>query len=126
MPQPEVAEPFKTCPLCNEQWLTREDFLSDPYLECRGYQVNLDMLHEGLFLFVHTKEGCGTDMAININAFLGLHFGKKYFDRKAFTSACPGHCFDKDDINPCSEACECAFIRDLLQVIRKWPKREPA
>lgn len=124
MPQPSSIEPFKTCPLCNQHWFTREDFLADPDVVCAGYQVNLDMLHEGLFLFVHTKQECGTDLAVDVNAFLGLHVGTKYIARKSWTAVCPRHCFDKEDTRPCSEACECAFIRDLLQVILQWPKKK--
>jgi hypothetical protein len=125
MPQPKAAEPFKTCPLCNEQWLTREDFLADPHLECRGYQVNLDLLHDGLFFFVHGKPGCGTGLAIDVSEFIGLYNGKTYIERIDRTSECPGHCFDKEDLRPCKKTCACAFIRDLLQVIREWPKRKP-
>jgi hypothetical protein len=44
---------FKRCPICNQKWLTRDDFLSDPKIKLLGYQANFDELTLGAFLFNH-------------------------------------------------------------------------
>jgi hypothetical protein len=36
----------------------------------------------------------------------------------------PGYCNDREILNPCSEACECAYVREIVQIVRKWPKDE--
>jgi hypothetical protein len=28
-------------------------------------------------------------------------------------------------VEPCPSQCECAYIREILQIIRNWPKNTP-
>ena len=36
---------------------------------------------------------------------------------------CPGHCLNEESLEPCREKCECAFVRDILEKVRNWPKQ---
>lgn len=35
---------------------------------------------------------------------------------------CPGYCLHADELAPCPASCECAFVRDVLQLVREHPK----
>ncbi|MCU0560664.1 MAG: hypothetical protein MUD16_10805 [Desulfobacterales bacterium] len=112
--------PFKTCPLCEATWTDRERFLADPDLELIGYQVDFEDVALGLFLFNH--HCCGTTLAIRAKGFRDLYEGPFFSDRKTGTEACPGHCLRCTELSPCPAACECAWVREVLQRIRQWPR----
>lgn len=75
--EPDVATdgvPFKTCTLCASEWRTREDFLNDPNNRFNGYlymkkRVANGVPVEGLLLFTHRHERCGTTLAIAASRF---------------------------------------------------------
>jgi hypothetical protein len=111
---------FKICNKCSYKWGTREDFLSDKTLETMGYQVFFDDLKTGMFLFNHS---CKTTIAIEAELFLDLYDGPFYTERKPNnTRICPGRCMNKNIMNPCSDECKCAFVRELMQIINHWKK----
>lgn len=113
---------FKKCPCCGHLWRTREVFLSDEKLKLNGYLADLKQLEEGLFLFTHLTRGCGSTMAVKAGTFKDLYTGPIYRERKTGSEDCPGHCLHTYDLAPCPAKCECAYVREVLQVIEHWPR----
>lgn len=111
---------FKECPMCGHAWYSRNEMLEDPDIELVGYQASFKMLNEGLFLFNHLCRGA--TLALPAGVFLDLYKGPIFNERLTDTKACPGHCLYQNDIEPCPVKCDCAFVREILQVIKKWPK----
>lgn len=111
---------FKTCTSCKRIWLTRADMLGDPAVTVVGYQVNFDDLMLGYFLF--NDEQCGTTMAVPAGLFAELCGGPIFDDRRTGKDDCTGYCLHEDELRPCPAKCECAYVRDVLQAIRNWPK----
>ena len=112
--------PFKICPLCSDRWPNRSRFLEDPELELIGYQVDFEDLESGLFLFNHRC--CGTTLAIRSAAFRDLYAGPFFKNRRTGTDACPGYCLRCSEFSPCLAEFECSWVREVLQLIRRWPK----
>lgn len=115
--------PFKTCPNCFYVWPDRDSFLSDPRISAMGYQVNFDDLTAGFFLFNHTTCQCGTSLALEAGQFTDMHDGPIFQERLNGTSECPQYCLHDDSLEPCPEKCECAYVLDVLQKVKSWPKR---
>jgi hypothetical protein len=115
---------FKTCPLCEQPWATRQDFLEDPGLEAIGYQVDFLELSLGLFLFNHRS--CRTTLAVHARSFLDLYAGPVYQGRRTGKDDCPGYCLKSSELRTCPAECECASVRALLGIIRDWPKKPQA
>jgi len=113
---------FKNCTTCNFKWRAREEFLTDPSVELVGYQVSFDELLLGLFLFNHK---CGTTLAIPVNKLRDLYNGPIYSERKTGGPECPGYCLRKSELRPCPAQCECAWIRELIQIISSIKKAAP-
>lgn len=113
---------FKKCSLCSSTWATRDEFLSDPLLEMIGYQVNFKHLELGAFLFNHNRNQCCTTLAIEAGKFKDLYDGPIYSERFTGTQECPQYCVDKCKLNPCPAKCECAYVREIIQIIRNWTK----
>jgi len=109
---------FKICPMCSYKWKIRDEFLDDKSLELNGYQADFDKLEWSLFLFTHYKENCYSTMAIQAKDFLSLYSGKKYTEQRAGTDDCPGYCLDKNQLDRCDALCECAFNREVIQIIK--------
>lgn len=110
---------FKTCPVCQRQWENIEAFLSDPEIQIVGYQVHFEELEAGLFFFHHS---CNNTLACEAKVFKSLQEGPIFTERLTGTDQCPGHCLYKNDLSPCPAACECNWVRDVLQKIKAWPK----
>ena len=113
---------FKECPNCHHKWPDRTTFLSDPMLSLVGYQANFGNLVAGYFLFNHNTTDCGTSLAVEAAAFADMHDGPIFEERMTGTAKCPGYCFKPKSLDPCANKCECAYVRDVLQVVNKWPK----
>ena len=111
---------YKHCPNCGYEWPSREDFLGDPDITLVGYQVNVARLEAGIVLFNHVCKGT---LAVYANDFKDLYDGPIFARRATGTDKCPGHCQHRNDLRPCPVECECAYVRNILQIIRKWPKR---
>ena len=118
-----ASAPFKQCTCCPAKWQTREDFLSDPGVELIGYQAHFDDLQTGLLLFNHS---CQTTMGIEVERFQDLYPGPVFQKRVQDKPCCPGFCLRQSDLRPCPERCECTFVREILQIVMKWKKRQAA
>lgn len=117
---------FKRCGCCGCEWADRDAFLSDPEVVAVGYQAHFVALTEGLFLFQHNAEGCATSMAVKVAEFADLHDGPVFRERRTGGPDCPGFCLQRTALATCPAQCECAFVREILVMIRNWPKRPVA
>ena len=120
-----MSDPFKKCPCCNTSWLSRSEFLEDGSLEMNGYAPDFDNLLEGLFFFTHHASGCYSTMTLRAKTFADLYTGKRYVERKTGGDECPQYCFNKGEMRRCEELCECAYVREIIDVVRQHPKVEP-
>ena len=114
---------FKKCPCCGYTWITREKFLSDHMIEIIGYQVNFRHLELGFFLFNHNAIDCGTTMAIEAGNFKDLYDGPIYAKSLTYTDKCPEYCLSGEDLRPCPAECECAYVREIMQIIKNRTKQ---
>jgi hypothetical protein len=114
---------FKQCPKCFFEWPRRVDFLADSNLEVIGYQVNYISLKAGIFLFNHD---CSGTLAIPAGEFMDLYNGPIFKERATDSPECQGHCLHEEDLASCPARCECAFVREILQLIKNWPKQVEA
>lgn len=115
---------FRVCPSCQYVWENRNDFLSDPDVKVVGYQVNYDDPDSGLVLFNHQVPMCGTTLMIEVLAFSDFYHGPICEDLLENTAQCPGYCRNMYSLERCAQECKCTFARDILQIIRDWPKRK--
>jgi len=118
-----AMEPFKRCTCCQAVWRTREDFLSDPEVGLIGYQAHFEELKAGLLLFNHS---CRTTLAIEVECFQDLYAGPIFQQRATGGPRCLGYCLSRSELRPCPAQCECAYVREILQIVRNWPKRKAA
>jgi hypothetical protein len=107
---------FKECPCCGKVWRRREHFLTDPSLTMIGYQMHANRLELGLFLFDHGE--CGTSLSIHVSAVSDLCPGPAFAERLTGTDDCPAYCLREDELRPCKEQCECAYVREIIQILR--------
>lgn len=110
---------FKKCPNCFEIWATQDEFISDSQIELNGYKTDFEKLEYGLFFFTHKKSGCGSTMALEVTNFKDLYSGTIYSERKTDTEVCPRYCFEKEQLDRCEALCECAFVREIIQIIKR-------
>ena len=110
---------FAECLPCGHKWLARDDFLADRKIEITGYKVNYDDLLAGRFLFSHA---CGAILALSVRNFNGLYQGPIFKDRATGTEACPEYCLYQDRLDACNARCECAYVRNIIGIIKAWPK----
>ncbi len=116
----DSAPMFKQCNVCKTRWESREEFLEDPDIDTIGYQVNFEELSAGMFLFNHS---CGTTLALKAEDFLDLYDGPIFTEKAAGTEQCPGYCLYRKRLDSCPVKCECAYVREIIQIIRKWDKK---
>lgn len=107
---------FMVCSNCGFSWKKREDFLNDKGVNIIGYQVHFEDLKAGFFLFNHS---CGTTFTLDIQFFMDLYNGPIFKDKATGSDQCPGHCLHKSNLDPCPAKCECAFVREIIQVLKK-------
>ena len=110
---------FKTCKSCLFKWGDLNDFLGDPGIKITGYQANFDDLAAGTFLFNHS---CGATLNLSVKNFDGLYEGPIYRERATGTKECPEYCLYQDKLDTCQNRCECGYVRDIIHIIRNWPK----
>jgi hypothetical protein len=108
---------FKTCPGCFNAWKTRDDFLSDRSLVLNGYKADFKDLEYGMFFFTHNDESCHSTMTLMVEDFKNLYSGPIYSENKALSEECPRYCIDEKQLSRCDALCECAFAREITQVI---------
>ncbi len=110
---------FKTCPCCGLTWGSREEFLADPDMDLNGYQVNFKKLEGGMFLFTHNIETCHSTMTIMMEEFRDLYSGEVYEENKANSEECPRYCMHEGQLARCDALCECAYVREILQIVKE-------
>ena len=114
---------FKKCSCCESPWFSRLEFLEDENLDLIGYQANFCQLELGFFLFNHLT--CQSTIALPAGLFVDLHAGPIFSQRLTGTEICQGFCKDEKALEPCENQCECAYIREVIQIIKNWPKEAP-
>ena len=124
-PALQAAKPidFKRCPMCGATWPTRDCFIQDPALEVIGYQACLEDLKEGIIMFNHA---CNGTLAVQAGKFWGLYDGPIFHERATGSDQCPGYCLLQNELSPCPAKCECAHVREILQIIRNRTKKPGA
>jgi|MTBAKMStandDraft_1061839.scaffolds.fasta_scaffold02877_5 hypothetical protein len=115
----DKERPYKQCKRCRKTWRDSSEFLSDPELRFHAYQASFEELETGLFLFEHS---CKTTLSIQAGEFSHLYQGPVFKERATGTEECPGFCGKAGNLEPCTVECECAYIREVMQIIRYWPK----
>lgn len=108
--------------MCAQTWIKRESFLSDHTLMINGYQADFTNLGKGYFFFTHNAEGCNSTMALEVERFLDLNKGKPYLQRKTDMEGCPRYCLKENALDRCEEECECAFVREVIEIIAHMQK----
>lgn len=120
MRQSQNNSPFKVCAVCNGEWATRHDFLSDPSLYMIGYQSDFDHLVLGLFLFNHT---CGATLALPAESFTDLHNGPIFHKNSSSTTQNPEYCLHSSTVLSCPNRCSCASTKRIMDIIAEWPRQ---
>ena len=110
---------FKQCNMCKEVWRDCSEFLSDPDVKLFGYQATPEKLEAGLFYFHHS---CNNTIIIDVEVFTYLYDGEIFNDNFSGTDKCAEFCLHKYELDPCPNKCECAYVREVLQIVRNWPK----
>jgi hypothetical protein len=114
---------FARCPSCGAAWSARESFLADPGVRLIGYRVSFIDLIAGLFLFQHR---CGATLALHASEFADLYAGPIFDSPQTGGEKCPGYCLRAEELRPCPARCECAFVREIVNLVYNWPKRAEA
>jgi len=110
---------FKSCS-CGYAWKERPEFLGDARIEMLGYQVDFDHLELGLLLFNHMS--CGTTLGVPVADLKDLYDGPVFKRNLHGTEDCPSYCLYQNNLDVCPQECECAYVRQIMQVIKRWPK----
>jgi hypothetical protein len=102
--------------------------LGDPAVAFAGYQVNFGDLNAGYFLFTHTRPDCGTTLGLAVADFEDLYAGPVFREPLLGAKGCPGTCLKREpgEIAPCPLSCECAYVLEIIEIIKRWPRRGPA
>jgi hypothetical protein len=111
---------FKTCSCCKIPWFTRDEFLEDSNIDLVGYQVNFGNRVLGYFLFNHST--CQSTIGVPASLFKDLHDGPVFSECLTGSEQCPGYCLHREVLHPCHAKCEGAYVREILQILRAWPK----
>lgn len=108
---------FKRCPRYSQIWSIQDQFITDRQLELNGYMTDFEKLEYCLFLFTHNQTCCRSTMALRVSNSMNLYKGPINKERKTGTGECPGYCRDRKQLDRCDALCECAFSREILQII---------
>jgi len=69
-----------------------------------------------IFLFNHSCKGT---LGLEVSAFEDLYDGPIFQGRATGSDDCPGYCPHEDSLDPCLVKCECAFVREIIQILKK-------
>jgi hypothetical protein len=72
-----------------------------------------------MFFFTHKKKGCFSTMVVEVSEFLNLYDGPRYREHKPGEEICPGYCHEKSNLERCDALCECAFVREITQILKQ-------
>lgn len=117
---------FKQCSGCGHVWASRDGFLGDAEVTLVGYQAMMKHLEAGYFLFNHLHKGCGSTVSVRAGEFFDLYRGPVFQGSKFGQKECGGHCLHAQDLSPCPLECECAFVREVLQIVLARMKQPAA
>jgi hypothetical protein len=117
---------FLACSSCRHRWGDRQQFLGDPDVALVGYQVNFGELGAGHLLFNHLAQRCRSTISVRADKFSDLYEGPIFEERATGSNRCPGHCLRETVLDPCPGKCECAYVREVLQIVSEWPKHGKA
>ena len=120
----DFGEIAKRCPMCGHSWPTLDEVLDDPAVILVGYQVNFVALELGLILFNH--ETCGTTFSLEAGRLRHLHDGPVWKERRTGLDDCEGHCLSRAVLDLCGAHCECAWVREVLEQVRRRHARARA
>ena len=118
----ESNDSFKECSTCFNKWKTRDGFMKDPKIQIIGYQVNFKHLELGLLLFNHLK--CHSTLALKVEDFKDLFKGEIYSEKLTESDECHYYCLHESDLNHCPSKCECSYVREVIQIIKDFPKNK--
>jgi hypothetical protein len=90
--------------------------MGDGSVEIIGYQVHYKRLTSGFFLFNHSCKGTFT---VSVGAFEDLYHGPVFTERATGSEDCPGHCLYSEALESCPAECECAFVREIIQMLKR-------
>lgn len=107
---------FKQCNVCQHKWLTRDAFIADPDITIIGYQANFDDLEAGHLFFNHS---CNNTIVLPTDRFSDLYNGPVFSGPKTGTDECPQYCLKKGELTPCRTECECAYVREIIQLFNR-------
>jgi len=110
----EKPDFFKKCTYCGFTWYSIESFIKDADLELIGYQANFKDLATGLLYFNHC---CNGTLAVQAYRFSDLYKGTIFNKRATGSDECPGYCLHREELRPCPNECECAYVREIIQII---------
>lgn len=123
---------FKTCPLCSTSWYTIDDFIRDSEIEVIGYQPHPEKTGAGLFIFGHRH--CNSSISVQLEALSDLQvcltqdadsvyiIGPDMIQEENSTEVCYTNCLRKTDSSNGNKRCECAYVREVIQLIKHLPK----
>jgi len=106
---------FKQCNTCKHIWESRDEFISDGNIILIGYQANFMNLKAGHLYFNHN---CKNTIVLSTDQFTDLRAGPTFSERKTGTDECPQYCLKKEALDSCQVECECAYVRDIIQLFR--------
>jgi len=112
----DTEDNFRICTCCGFEWKSRDDFVDDNNIVIIGYQARLKALTAGIFLFNHSCKGT---LGLEVSAFEDLYDGPIFQGRATGSDDCPGYCPHEDSLDPCLVKCECAFVREIIQILKK-------
>ena len=115
----KVPSLFKVCPTCGHIWQSRNDFIMSDDVNIVGYQSNISDIEKGMFLFNHNVENCGSTIALRVRDFMDLYTGPTFLQPKVGTGECEKRCLEYSDIERCNANCRHAYIREIIQFLRK-------
>jgi len=61
-------------------------------------------------------------MAIHVEDFKDLYDGPIFEARATGGEECPDYCIRQDELRPCPAQCECAYVREIISLIKNWTK----
>ena len=112
-----MANTYKRCACCGNEWNSVADLVRDEQVELIGYQPAFSDSYEGLFFFAHSAEACGTTIALPVSSFAGLHDGSAHPAQLAGTEKCEGLCRSFYEFGACGQDCEMHWVRDIITML---------
>jgi len=111
--------PYKTCPMCRKIWPRLHDLVRDRLLRLVGYQAAVPEPEKGLLLFTHEMDGCNSTLAMPARDFRFMYDGPVYSECNFGEPTCESHCLEHSDLEACAAQCCMAWVRAVIQYIRR-------